>query len=99
MATKAGAVSRNDPCPCGSGQKHKKCCLGKKTSTAKDLRVPAVIALVGLVGGGLGWWLADLRVGGAIAAVGLLVAAAWAVFKDPPPPRKGGNAAGLDFGM
>lgn len=22
-------VSRNDPCPCGSGKKHKKCCLGK----------------------------------------------------------------------
>jgi uncharacterized protein len=22
-------VGRNDPCPCGSGQKYKKCCLGK----------------------------------------------------------------------
>ena len=22
-------VGRNDPCPCGSGRKHKKCCLGK----------------------------------------------------------------------
>jgi len=22
---------RNDPCPCGSGKKYKKCCLGKKT--------------------------------------------------------------------
>jgi SWIM/SEC-C metal-binding protein len=22
-------VGRNDPCPCGSGLKHKKCCLGK----------------------------------------------------------------------
>ena len=21
---------RNEPCPCGSGAKHKKCCLGKK---------------------------------------------------------------------
>lgn len=21
-------VQRNDPCPCGSGLKHKKCCLG-----------------------------------------------------------------------
>ena len=21
-------VGRNDPCPCGSGKKHKKCCLG-----------------------------------------------------------------------
>ena len=23
-------LGRNDPCPCGSGLKHKKCCLGKK---------------------------------------------------------------------
>ncbi len=24
-------VGRNDPCPCGSGKKYKKCCLGKET--------------------------------------------------------------------
>ena len=24
-------VGRNDPCPCGSGLKYKKCCIGKKT--------------------------------------------------------------------
>jgi len=24
-------ISRNDPCPCGSGKKYKKCCLGKLT--------------------------------------------------------------------
>ena len=23
-------VGRNDPCPCGSGKKYKKCCLNKK---------------------------------------------------------------------
>lgn len=23
-------VKRNDPCPCGSGKKHKKCCLDKQ---------------------------------------------------------------------
>jgi uncharacterized protein len=23
-----GDVGRNDPCPCGSGKKFKKCCLG-----------------------------------------------------------------------
>ena len=34
-------VGRNDPCPCGSGKKYKKCCLSKappkKTFTAKSL--------------------------------------------------------------
>lgn len=23
-------ISRNEPCPCGSGQKYKRCCLGKE---------------------------------------------------------------------
>lgn len=23
-------IGRNDPCPCGSGKKYKKCCLNKK---------------------------------------------------------------------
>ena len=23
-------VGRNDPCPCGSGKKYKKCCLAKQ---------------------------------------------------------------------
>jgi uncharacterized protein YchJ len=23
----AAKIGRNDPCPCGSGKKHKKCCL------------------------------------------------------------------------
>jgi methionyl aminopeptidase len=31
-------VGRNDPCPCGSGLKYKKCCLGKKTPTSRDLK-------------------------------------------------------------
>lgn len=26
---KAAAAGRNDPCPCGSGRKYKKCCLGR----------------------------------------------------------------------
>lgn len=30
MKTKTEKVGRNDPCPCGSGKKHKKCCLKKK---------------------------------------------------------------------
>lgn len=23
-------IGRNEPCPCGSGKKYKKCCIGKK---------------------------------------------------------------------
>jgi len=28
--TKADTIGRNDPCPCGSGKKYKKCCGAKK---------------------------------------------------------------------
>jgi hypothetical protein len=31
-------VSRNDPCPCGSGKKYKHCCYGKEGENAPDLR-------------------------------------------------------------
>ena len=45
-------IGRNDPCPCGSGKKYKKCCLNKSASKGNfvytDLdqlsnRVPALI--------------------------------------------------------
>ena len=28
-ASPSSKVGRNEPCPCGSGKKYKKCCLGK----------------------------------------------------------------------
>jgi methionyl aminopeptidase len=37
LKTYTGKVGRNDPCPCGSGLKYKKCCLGKTESLTQDL--------------------------------------------------------------
>ncbi len=31
-------IGRNDPCPCGSGLKYKKCCLGKDISSREDIK-------------------------------------------------------------
>jgi methionyl aminopeptidase len=31
-------IGRNDPCPCGSGLKYKKCCLGKKSTPKSTLK-------------------------------------------------------------
>ena len=31
----AKAIGRNDPCPCGSGNKYKKCCWGKNPADMK----------------------------------------------------------------
>src|SRR6266850_1157957 len=30
-------IGRNDPCPCGSGKKFKKCCLGKAETASRDI--------------------------------------------------------------
>ncbi|MBW2484820.1 MAG: SEC-C domain-containing protein, partial [Deltaproteobacteria bacterium] len=30
-------VGRNDPCPCGSGRKFKRCCLGKQQTASTNL--------------------------------------------------------------
>ncbi len=47
-------IGRNEPCPCGSGKKYKKCCLGKdaanlnELSSAKpDLYKPAALCIAG----------------------------------------------------
>ena len=32
------SVSRNDPCPCGSGKKYKKCCLAQDEKSAAEQR-------------------------------------------------------------
>ncbi len=39
-------AGRNDPCPCGSGKKYKKCCEGKQQS-ARSSR--AMVIVVGII--------------------------------------------------
>src|SRR5205085_6354774 len=34
------SVGRNDPCPCGSGKKFKKCCLGKPEPELQAVAAP-----------------------------------------------------------
>jgi len=41
---KIPAIGRNDPCPCGSGIKFKKCCLGRLESAPPDSRAAGVSA-------------------------------------------------------
>ena len=35
-----GVVGRNDPCPCGSGKKYKKCCIGKEPVARDSAPLP-----------------------------------------------------------
>ena len=36
-------VGRNAPCPCGSGKKYKKCCMGKDRAARESARAPAAL--------------------------------------------------------
>lgn len=36
-------MGRNDPCPCGSGKKYKKCCLDKDQATARAERARTTV--------------------------------------------------------
>jgi hypothetical protein len=40
---KKGKPGRNAPCPCGSGKKYKKCCLGKDEASKAPARTPAML--------------------------------------------------------
>ena len=46
-------IGRNDPCPCGSGRKYKRCCLEKSRETPLAYKVViglgAVILLVCII--------------------------------------------------
>jgi len=40
VVNESARIGRNDPCPCGSGKKYKKCCLGKKKTDETDESSP-----------------------------------------------------------
>lgn len=53
-------IHRNEPCPCGSGRKYKRCCAGKRavaTAPARRRRGPLLGLFVVLALGGLAFAL------------------------------------------
>ncbi len=70
------AVSRNDLCPCGSGKKYKKCCLGapdpRSARHSKTLKILFVVLTLVTV---TAFFLAGRGVGSAVglASFGLVI--------------------------
>ena len=46
---KSAKADRNDPCPCGSGKKYKRCCAGKAENSPTPLSQWVLIGVVALV--------------------------------------------------
>ena len=95
------SVGRNDPCPCGSGNKFKRCCLGKVPAQRRRrlLALPLTLAAAGI---GAGIYLGmkhGLALGASVAGAGLILAGLIYVLRDPPPPTgKSDSAAAINFG-
>lgn len=98
MAT--AEISRNAPCPCGSGRKYKHCCIGGPIATSRTkLRLLFLLAVAIIVAGA--WWAAywwGLRVGGIIAIAGLATLVGYVILRNPPPSRGRTGADRIDFG-
>ncbi len=50
-------VGRNDPCPCGSGLKYKKCCQGKQQTWSVWAVLALVVFALVLTVGAYGLWV------------------------------------------
>lgn len=95
------SVGRNDPCPCGSGKKHKACCLGKPPPQVrrKFMVLPMLLGTLSVAAGVYAGITAGLGAGLATAAAGLIVATVIQLFRDPPPPAgKSKDAGAINFG-
>ncbi|MEM9558590.1 MAG: SEC-C metal-binding domain-containing protein [Acidobacteriota bacterium] len=94
------SVGRNDPCPCGSGEKYKKCCLGgADPATKKRQQTILILSAIALVAGIAGAIFVSKTVGLGIGLGGLFVIGTW-VWLTAPPPKSGskGDPGAINFG-
>ena len=91
-------VSRNDPCPCGSGKKHKNCCLGKTVVTPKKRWGIVLAVAMGIAGGLAAGLYSDWATGISVGVGTLLIAGLVLMFSNPPPPSSGGDPGAINFG-
>ena len=95
----ADKTPRNAPCPCGSGKKHKNCCLGKTQIDKRDWLIPMIVSVLGVAGGIVVIVTHSWKMGASVAGGSLILAALIGVLRKPPPPSGDGNdPAGLNFG-
>ena len=78
-------VGRNEPCPCGSGQKYKSCCIGKERSSSRGL-IYLVIAIAVIAAIGLGAAINDRKKNERASALPQSGQAARPTTPQPQPP-------------
>jgi hypothetical protein len=93
-------VSRNDACPCGSGQKHKNCCLGQppKAVQAKKKWLVWLGLSLSLLVGTVMWRFFSVRHGVVCGLAALVLVGVLVLFQSPPPSRGRQGADRIGFG-
>ena len=94
------SIGRNEPCPCGSGEKYKRCCLAKgdprqaSRTRAVTLATVVVVALAVVLG------VAVSQAAGLTAAfVGFIAIGIWLWLFSPPPNSGGGtDPSAINYG-
>jgi small neutral amino acid transporter SnatA (MarC family) len=82
-------VARNEPCPCGSGAKYKKCCLGIEEALEARQRQKIIRgALVLVIATALTFFLAGPGVGSAVGLGLFGVAVGYMLVADGPDATK-----------
>jgi len=93
---------RNAPCPCGSGKKFKRChgaADPQENPDATDDRTPLIAAGAALVVSIIVGVAFDPQAGLGVAGAAAIGIGAWAIYRDPPPPKSGGDdPAAINFG-
>ena len=93
-------VGRNDPCPCGSGKRYKRCCLGKPEITSRKklyVTIAIIIAMSIIVGVILGVLLTPTKALLA-PAVGLVLIVIAIISSNPPDSKGRTGSDRIDFG-
>ena len=94
-------ISRNDPCPCGSGKKYKQCCINAPTQRADRMSKGAVLVAIlsAPIGIAVGYFTDDTQNGVMSGMLMLVIAGALHIFRNPPPSRGRSGADRIGFGM
>lgn len=92
-------VGRNDPCPCGSGKKYKRCCLGQSVEdTRRSRNLTIAVTLVIVAAMAVGMTVSD-QAGWLVAAGGLVATGIWQWLNAQPPKSGSGSDPGaINFG-
>lgn len=93
------SVGRNEPCPCGSGKKHKVCCLGKAPQKDRRFRrMLILLALLCIAGGVVVGVMTTPKNGVLTAVVSVLFITMVGLIRKPPSSSGKGGGDQINFG-